>query len=96
MGSVFANIMERSPHWDKKRRALETLHKMYLEDIEEGSLDEYCPMTFPEFIQTEFANVKEERNGTTNKQEQDKEIYQGGSQEDEGRKVYESIRGLRR
>jgi len=59
MGAVFANSMERSPFWDKRRRALETLHKMYLEDIEEGSLDECCPMTFPEFAQSEFENVKE-------------------------------------
>jgi len=82
MGAVFANNMERSPFWDKRRRALETLHKMYLEDIEEGSLDECCPMTFPEFAQSEFSNIKEERNESTNIQEQDKEIYKGSSQED--------------
>ena len=48
----------RSKPWDKRREALKVLHAMYLEDIEEGSLDEYCPMGFPEFVQSEYANIK--------------------------------------
>jgi len=49
----------RSKPWDKRRRALKVLHKMYLEDIEEGSLDECCPMSFPQFVQSEYENIKE-------------------------------------
>jgi hypothetical protein len=37
---------------------------------------------------------KENKNESTNKQEQDKEIYKGSSQEDERRQVYESGREL--
>jgi len=49
----------RSRPWNRKKKALKVLHAMYLEDIEEGSLDEYCPMGFPEFVQSEYANIKE-------------------------------------